>query len=85
MSLVFVYFLCILNDIIYIYIILVYFETERGRDLIKRILAASAQQNNPIGEWKANLSKLLRAKRSTFGTRSVITKAKTILKKGKQL
>lgn len=77
----FVYFLCNFN----VNIILVYFETERGRDLIKRILAASAEQNNPIEEWKANLSKLLRSKRSTLGTRSVITKAKTIFKKGKQM
>ena len=51
---------------------------DRGKDLLKRIVKAGLDQNNPVQEWRSKLSKLLRAKRNTLGTESIISKAKTI-------
>jgi len=54
--------------------------SERGKDLLRRIINAGLNQNNPVQEWKSKLSSLLRAKRNTFGTvpTTIISKAKTI-------
>ncbi|XP_066916820.1 uncharacterized protein [Clytia hemisphaerica] len=59
-------------------------KSDRGKDLLKRIVKAGLDQNNPVQEWRSKLSKLLRAKRNTLGTESIISKAKTIYAESKQ-
>lgn len=59
-------------------------KSERGQDLLRRVLEAGARQDNPINEWKSNLAKLLRSRRNIHETSSIISKAKTIYKENQE-
>jgi len=63
-------------------------KTEGGKELIKRIIQAGAQQGNPVADWQTNIAQLLtrRGKRNIHADKTIITKSVKIYKnpKGKR-